>query len=93
MDPEYNGEELGNAVAWDPFGAVVKYLSPSERSKYEVVVDNGVLFDQSGIPLDGALSSNGKLMFVMDTQGKIYMGEHRVMEFHHSSFLGGNRFP
>jgi hypothetical protein len=90
MDPEYRGEELGTAPAWEPFGAKVQYLNEVERQKYKVKVSNGLLTDTNNIPLDSADTINGKLMFVMDQNGDIYMAPQRVMEFHHSSFLSGD---
>jgi hypothetical protein len=90
MDPEYHGEELGIAPAWEPFDATVQYLNEAERQKYKVKVSNGLLTDANGIPLDSADTKNGKLMFVMDQNGSIYAGPQDLMEFHHSSFLSGD---
>ncbi|MCG8314063.1 MAG: DUF6531 domain-containing protein [Pseudomonadales bacterium] len=90
MDPEYRGEELGTAPAWEPFGANVQYLNETERQQYKVKVANGLLTDANGMLLDSADTINGKLMFVMDQNGDIYAGPQRIMEFHHSSFLSGN---
>jgi len=89
MDPGYLAEELGMAKAWEPFGAEVEYLTPEELSKFEVKVVNHKLVDFEGVPVDSGDANNGKVMFVMDSSGKIYAGKQRVMEFHHSSFLAG----
>ena len=90
MDPDYLAEDLGMAKAWEPFGAEVEYLTPEELSKFEVKVVDNKLIDAEGTPVDSGHTNNGKVMFVMDQNGKIYTGEQRIMEFHHSSFLAGN---
>jgi uncharacterized protein RhaS with RHS repeats len=89
MDPDYVGEELGIAKAWEPFGAEIEYLTKEQRKNYEIVVKDGLVYDAKGIPLNSGNSINGKLMYVMDSDGKIYSGPQRIMEFHHSSFLAG----
>jgi RHS repeat-associated protein len=93
MDPDYGGEELGFAKAWIeavPFAVEVEYLmSDAERAQYEVTVKNGLLHDAKGNLLDTADSNEGKYIFVMDPQGKIFAGSPRIFEFHHSSFFAG----
>jgi hypothetical protein len=91
MNPDYDGEEHGTARAWEPFDANVQYLNEVERHQYKVKVSNGLLTDVNGMPLDSADTNNGKLMFVMDLNGNIYAGPQRLMEFHHSSFLSGDK--
>lgn len=94
MDSAYGGEELGFAKAWAdlPFDVEVEYLmTEAERAKYEVFVKDGLLHDSSGNLLDTGGARDGKYIFVMDPQGRIFAGAPRIFEFHHSSFLAGSK--
>ena len=103
LKSDYYGEDNpNNPNRWNRmFGndVVCKYLDESQRTPYEVTVNNGLLVHASG-PLKGqlvdtstmtSLHSRGKntAIFVMDPEGKLYIGSHTPGEFHHSSFLSG----
>ena len=92
MDTEYGGEELGFAKAWQglPFDVEVEYLmSEADRAQYEIFVKDGLLHNSTGSLLDTGSAKDGKFIFVMDPQGRIFAGAPRIFEFHHSSFLAG----
>lgn len=89
MDPYFDGENKPGSKAWGMFGAQVRYLSDEEKTAYEIFERDGLLVDKNGVPIDSGSESNGKFMFVMDPQGRVYAGSHKLMEFHHSSFLAG----
>ncbi|GLU22400.1 hypothetical protein SLE2022_384800 [Rubroshorea leprosula] len=66
----------------------VKYLGPKERSDYEVVIKKGkFVYKKGGEPLTSTEGS--KLIFVLSTSRKLYVGEKKKGFFHHSSFLAG----
>jgi len=73
----------------------VEYLSPEQAEAYRVFVWEGRLYDANGQPVhtsDAAShwSGQGRAIFVMDSQGNIYLSKkHEVGKFHHSSFLAG----
>ena len=92
MDSQFVGEETG--IRWG--GKKVKYLSEAERASMEVFVENGKLVDKAGKLLDTSSASSvfgggeGKAIFVMDRNGRIFMSSfQKPGVFHHSSFLGG----
>ena len=91
MAAEYRGEEFGMAKAWSDYGnPEIEYLiSEADRADHEVFVKDKKLVDRNGNFLDSGNSNNGKLIFVMDPQGRVFVGEPRLMEFHHSSLLAG----
>jgi len=91
MAAEYRGEEFGMAKAWSDYGnPEIEYLiSEADRADHEVFVKDKKLVDRNGNFLDSGNSNNGKLIFVMDPQGRVFAGEPRLMEFHHSSLLAG----
>ena len=94
MDSGYGGEELGFAKNWSdlPFDVEVEYLmSETERAQYEVFVKDGLLHDAKGNLLDTGNAKDGKYIFFMDPQGRIFAGAPRIFEFHHSSFLAGGK--
>ncbi len=91
MYQQYVGEERGRR-----FSTNVQYLSEAERRPYLVRIENGLVLDASGRPVDtrGAMpwvaGSGGRAIFVMDHQGQIYLSnDYRMGQFHHSSFLAG----
>ncbi|GKV51082.1 hypothetical protein SLEP1_g57760 [Rubroshorea leprosula] len=66
----------------------VKYLGPKEREAYEVVINERKLFYK--ISKKPVTSTEGsKLIFVLSTSRKLYVGEKKKGLFHHSSFLAG----
>ncbi|MFN7748095.1 MAG: hypothetical protein ACK5OO_04040, partial [Cyclobacteriaceae bacterium] len=89
---EYVGEETGSV-----WGTSVKYLTSEERNAYELFVSKeGKLVDKTGLlfTTEGSssvfASGQGKAIFVMDDNGRIFASKtQKVGEFHHSSFLGG----
>ncbi|MFM0515132.1 hypothetical protein [Paraburkholderia sp. RL17-373-BIF-A] len=80
----YVGEEKG--LVW---GTKVRYLSPAERAKFELTVDNsGLLHIADGKLFDTTRS--GGAIFVMDHDGRIFASCNEIVgKFHHSSFLAG----
>lgn len=76
----YKGEEIGKFPAYKN----IKYLTQSEREAYKVIVKNGELYVGGNL-----LSTQQRVIFVMDESGNIYAGVQKVGEFHHSSFLSG----
>lgn len=91
MDSHYQNEQHG-AV----FGTSVKYLNAEERKAYRVTIQNGLLVDARGQPVDTrnastAFANNkGRAIFVMDPQGNIYLSNEQTRgKFHHSSFMAG----
>jgi hypothetical protein len=75
----------------NPWG--VRYLSPDEAEQCRVFVRDGLLYGTDGRVVDtvGAnLSGGDRGIFVMDSQGNIYLStQQEVGTFHHSSFLAG----
>ncbi|KAL5808521.1 hypothetical protein ACOSQ3_029212 [Xanthoceras sorbifolium] len=69
----------------------IKYLGPTERTVYEVAVEdgkfiykqNGQLLDTTGGPPDA------KWIFVLSTSKTLYVGQKNKGTFQHSSFLAG----
>jgi hypothetical protein len=73
----------------------VKYLEADEREAYKVSVQNGLICDATGKPVDtsDALPQWGTdrraAIFVMDKKGNMYMAKNHNVQFKHSSFLAG----
>ncbi|KAI3434000.1 uncharacterized protein J3R85_006979, partial [Psidium guajava] len=69
----------------------IKYLGPQEREEYEYIVAEGKFVHRlSGQFLDTNKGPPGaKWIFVVSPSHKIYAGEKKKGEFHHSSFLAG----
>lgn len=66
----------------------IKYLSPSERERYEVVVNDGkIVYKQNQQPAHTPEGS--KWIFVLSTSQNLYVGEKKKGRFQHSSFLSG----
>ncbi|KAK1410914.1 hypothetical protein QVD17_37456 [Tagetes erecta] len=69
----------------------IKYLGPTEREAYEVIVEDGkfmyklsqTLIDTTGGPNDT------KWIFVLSTSMVLYIGTKQKGKFQHSSFLAG----
>ena len=95
MDSEYEGEHLPNSEQWGFMGGQVKYLSEVERAEYELFVKDGNLITSNGQLFDSFNTmgtGNGKAIYVMDPQGRIYASNSPMVgEFHHSSFLSGGK--
>ncbi|MEJ7734190.1 MAG: hypothetical protein WKG00_33970 [Polyangiaceae bacterium] len=92
--PKYVGENLpGNRVHGG--GWLVKYLDDAERETHRLTVRDGKLYDAKGKLFDTkaaatAHSGDGRAIFVMDEQGRIYVSTYQeVGKFHHSSMLAG----
>ena len=95
MDARFKGEQ----DAIDPTtGAVrempVRYLSESERSKFELKVgSDGKLYTADGKLYDSDAAADrgsGRAIFVMSKDGRIYvMQPGQKGRFNHSSFLAG----
>ncbi len=76
----------------------VAYLDPSQRWRYTVTVDAGTLkypVDNGDLVVFGtkrfktAFTGLGFAIWVADSHGTFYAGNHQVNEFHHSSFMAG----
>lgn len=69
----------------------IKYLGPTERKAYEVVVENGkFVYKKSEILLDTTLGpKDAKWIFVLSTSKTLYVGQKLKGTFQHSSFLAG----
>ncbi|KAJ0027687.1 hypothetical protein Pint_36313 [Pistacia integerrima] len=69
----------------------IKYLGPTERTEYEVVIEgaqfvyktSGKLLDTTGGPKDA------KWIFVLSASKSLYVGQKSKGTFQHSSFLAG----
>jgi hypothetical protein len=76
-------------------GTKVKYIaSPEELATYSVKLGSTLMHGRPRKVLDtGAMVSKasgpGWGIFVMDAEGRVYVGQHRVGLFHHSSFKAG----
>ena len=75
-------------------GAKVKYLrSDAERRPYEAVTGPSIT-RSDGTPLDtrgnhSKFLGAGFAIYAMDGNGRLYVGQHAVGLFHHSSFMAG----
>ncbi|KAJ7971387.1 IQ domain-containing protein [Quillaja saponaria] len=69
----------------------IKYLGPTERKVYEVLVENGKFFyKESGKLLDTTGGhKDTKWIFVLSTSKTVYVGQKNKGTFQHSSFLAG----
>ncbi|GFP84153.1 hypothetical protein PHJA_000559000 [Phtheirospermum japonicum] len=69
----------------------IKYLGPTERSAYEVVITDGkLIYKQSGKLLDTREGPEQvKWIFVLSVYKILYVGEKKKGTFQHSSFLAG----
>ncbi|VVB06172.1 unnamed protein product [Arabis nemorensis] len=69
----------------------IKYLGPTEREAYEVVIDNRkLIYKHSGIVLDTKEGPpDAKWIFVLSVSKILYAGMKRKGNFQHSSFLAG----
>ncbi|XP_022766875.1 IQ domain-containing protein IQM6-like [Durio zibethinus] len=69
----------------------IKYLGPTERENFEVVVRNGKFFyKQSGELLDTTGErTDAKWIFVLSASKTLYVGQKNKGNFQHSSFLAG----
>ncbi|KAF8395995.1 hypothetical protein HHK36_017606 [Tetracentron sinense] len=69
----------------------IKYLGPTERKDYEVMVENGkFLYKQTGELLDTTGGpKDAKWIFVLSTSKTLYVAQKKKGTFQHSSFLAG----
>ncbi|PIN20425.1 hypothetical protein CDL12_06895 [Handroanthus impetiginosus] len=69
----------------------IKYLGPTERSAYEVIITNGkLIYKQSGKLLDTSEGPEDvKWIFVLSVSKILYVGQKKKGTFQHSSFLAG----
>ncbi|KAI3471503.1 hypothetical protein Pfo_028153 [Paulownia fortunei] len=69
----------------------IKYLGPTERSAYEVIITNGkLIYKQSGKLLDTRDGPEDvKWIFVLSVSKILYVGQKKKGTFQHSSFLAG----
>lgn len=69
----------------------IKYLGPTERCAYEVIIRNGkFMYKQSETVLDTREGPEDvKWIFVLSAMKLLYVGQKRKGTFQHSSFLAG----
>lgn len=69
----------------------IKYLGPTERQAYEVVLENGkFVYKQTGKFLDTTEGpKDAKWIFVLSTSKTLYVGMKKKGNFQHSSFVAG----
>ncbi|KAK4481677.1 hypothetical protein RD792_012584 [Penstemon davidsonii] len=69
----------------------IKYLGPTERSAYEVIIlDGKLMYKQSGKILDTREGPEDvKWIFVLSVSKILYVGQKKKGTFQHSSFLAG----
>ncbi|CAH2063679.1 unnamed protein product, partial [Thlaspi arvense] len=69
----------------------IKYLGPTEREAYEVVIEDGkLIYKQSRIVLDTKEGPpDAKWIFVLSVSKILYAGLKKKGNFQHSSFLAG----
>ncbi|KAJ4904933.1 calmodulin-binding family protein [Raphanus sativus] len=69
----------------------IKYLGPTEREAYEVVIeDSKLMYKQSGMVLDTKEGPpDTKWIFVLSVSRVMYVGMKKKGNFQHSSFLAG----
>ncbi|XP_061982491.1 IQ domain-containing protein IQM2-like [Populus nigra] len=66
----------------------IKYLGPTERKAYEVVIEEGkLLYKMTGELIH--TTEDAKSIFVLDTSKTLYVGTKKKGTFQHSSFLAG----
>ncbi|KAL3689999.1 hypothetical protein R1sor_016308 [Riccia sorocarpa] len=66
----------------------IRYLSPAEREQYEVIVEDGKLvYKLSREPVNS--TKGDRWIFVMSTDGVLYIGKKERGNLQHSSFLAG----
>ncbi len=76
--------------------SAVEYLGEGQREQFRLTVVDGLIYDAAGELFDTSNAdsessdSEGRAIFVMDSEGNIYAStSHPRGEFHHSSFLSG----
>ncbi|XP_010504803.1 PREDICTED: IQ domain-containing protein IQM6-like [Camelina sativa] len=69
----------------------IKYLGPTERVAYEVVIEDGkLMYKQSGVVLDTKEGPpDAKWIFVLSVSRIMYVAMKKKGNFQHSSFLAG----
>ncbi|MGK2231253.1 MAG: hypothetical protein ACI92O_000411 [Colwellia sp.] len=72
----------------------VRYLDTQGRHQHSINVQGGRVTDYQGMPahtgpMHSIMLGNGWGIYVMGFDGQLYLGDHTVDEFHHSSFLSG----
>ncbi len=93
MLTKYEGEE----VAGGYYATAVRHYDAVKREIYRVYVEDGLLMDADGLPIDWKRSEYTDeygaallALFVMDACGRIYLSyHHEVGIVQHSSFLCG----
>lgn len=87
----YIGEQTGNGWCAP---SIVQYLDEIGRAKFELAIVDGKFYSANGKLFDTTISktvfSNGKAIFVMSKDGRVFASTlHVPKKFHHSSFLAG----
>lgn len=68
----------------------VKYFSSVEREQYRLTVKDGKLYDAKGKLFDTSDAANGRAIFIIDGEGRIYYyKDPEIMVIHHSSLNFG----
>ncbi len=93
MKKKYIGENLPGYTGKQNW--LVKYLSPSEREAYRLVLRDGKFYNSKGelfstVYPHVSIHADGKAIFVVDRNGGIFASTyHPKGSFHHSSLLAG----
>ena len=74
----------------------IQYCTTDHRRDYAVSFRAGILYDNNGEVLDTGsyqttFSGRGMASFVLGVNDTLYVGDHILGRFHHSSFLAGGR--
>ena len=74
--------------------AGVRYLDAHERAQFQVHFGGGKAYDSTNAPihtshLHSSHSGTGWGIYVLGVDRKLYVGEHSINKFHHSSFFSG----
>ena len=94
MQTEFtNSPHIPNEMVHKNFQSV-SYLDATEREAYKLTIRDGKLY-QNDVPFDTSqvLSKNiqGEVAFVITADGEFLAAPHKGGEFHHSSFMSGER--
>ncbi len=84
MGDVFKGEEIDPGIHFKNNHYFTTYLSPLQRARYQVTIARGVMKNAEGQPI-----KSGHFIYVMDENGRFYLGNSERGKFHHSSFLAG----
>jgi len=85
MDNKYVGEDIGEASFAGFKGKKIKYLDKEELEESRVYLTKKGLYQNDQV----LKCKRCELIIVIDEYGRMFAGESKSAEFHHSSFLRG----